>query len=217
MTEGDGLQVKAGGPSFGGISALVTDGMGNPIPQAKVTFRLPAAGPTGIFPNGTRSEDQISDAQGKVSTWGIRWGTQPGDCHVAITAQHGGASAGTTARIRIVAAAQTTPAPVASFEVEVAKPPPAPPPPEEPAPDRPSTSAAAPDKRPGVLLTRTEGGEERISGGRAKWIVITLAAAGAVGGFAAYRLNGKRPAPTAPVATGPVLTLSVPTITIGKP
>lgn len=192
--------------------------MGNPIPQAKVTFRLPGAGPTGMFPNGTRSEDQISDAQGKVSTWGIQWGAQPGDCHVAITAQHAGATAGTTARVRILAASQTAPLSAASFEVEIAKPPPAPPPPEEPAPDQAGVSAATPDKRPGVLLTRTEGGEERISSGRAKWIVITLAAAGAAGGFAAYRLNGKKPAPTAaPVATGPVLTLSIPTITIGKP
>lgn len=223
VTEGDGLEVKAGSRSFGGVSVVVTDGMGNPIPAAKVTFRLPESGPSGLFPNGKRSEDQVSDAQGKASTWGIQWGTQPGDCRVSITAQSAGTSAGTTARIRIAGKeGEPKPAPqppkVASFEVEIAKTPPARATPAAELPLEPAAMDKAPAKRPGVMLTRTEGGEERISSGRAKWVVITLGIVGAAGGFAAYRLNGKQPAAApAAVVTGPILTLSNPTITIGKP
>ncbi|MFN7936169.1 MAG: hypothetical protein U0R19_22750 [Bryobacteraceae bacterium] len=226
VTEGDGLAVKAGSRSFGGVSVLVTDGMGNPVPAAKVTFRLPETGPSGLFPNGKRAEDQVSDAQGKASTWGIQWDALPGDCRMTVTAHTAGATAGTTARIRIAGKdGEPKPAPqapkqapkVASFEVEIAKKPPAAPVAAEAAVEPPSMDKA-PVKRPGVMLTRTEGGEERISSGRAKWVVITLGIVGAAGGFAVYRMNGKQPAAApAAVVTGPILTLSNPTITIGKP
>jgi len=225
VTEGDGLEVSAGSRSFAGVSVQVTDDMGSPIPAARVTFRLPENGPSGLFPNGKRTEEQATDAQGKASAWGIQWNAQPGNCHVSITAHHQGATAGTTARIRITQAAREN-APAASFEVDINKTPrPAPPPPPEDqtgaaaAPSPISPAPPEPGKRPGVLWTRTEQGEDRISGGRAKWVVITLGVAGALGGFAAYRLNGKTPVPAtaASVVTGPVLTLSVPAITIGKP
>ncbi|MBS1828971.1 MAG: hypothetical protein JST93_26950 [Acidobacteria bacterium] len=231
VTEGDGLEVKAGSRSFGGVSIVVSDGMGNPVPAAKVTFRLPESGPSGLFPNGKRFEDQVSDATGKASTWGIQWGPVLGDCRVSILAQASGASAGTTARIRIVGKdGEPKPAPppasapppekpkVASFEVEIAKKPPAIPAAAAEVAVEPQIAEQAPVKRPGVMLTRTEGNEERISSGRAKWVVITLGIVGAAGGFAAYRLNGKQPtAAPAAVVTGPILTLSNPTITIGKP
>lgn len=223
VIEGDGLEVSAGTRSFAGVSVQLSDGMGNPLPAAKVTFRLPENGPSGVFPNGKRIEEQTTDAQGKASAWGIQWSTHPGNCHVSITAHHGGATAGTTARIRITGSARES-APAASFEVDINKTPRAAPPPVEhpagaAAPPAIPTDPPEPGKRPGVLLTRTEEGEERISSGRAKWVVITLGVAGALGGFAAYRLNGKSPAPAtaASVVTGPVLTLSVPSITIGKP
>ena len=217
---------------------VVSDGMGNPVASAKVTFRLPESGASGLFPNGRRTEDQVTDAQGKAATWGIQWGTEPGDCRVTITAQTAGASAGTMARIRIIrkdgdpappppqkAVPPATPPPpkaeaskVASFEVDVAKTPPTPPAPAPESAPEPAAIDKAPGKRPGVMLTPTERGEERISSGRAKWVVITLGIVGAAGGFAAYRLNGKQTtAAPAAVVTGPILTLSNPTITIGKP
>jgi hypothetical protein len=68
-----------------------------------------------------------------------------------------------------------------------------------------------------VLLTRTEGGEERIASGRLKWILISLGVAGAAGGFAFYALRPGAAAVAAPVTSGPILSLSIPTITIGRP
>lgn len=235
------MRVTAGSRSFGGVSIQLTDRQGTPIPQAQVRFRLPEAGPSGKFPNGQLIEDQFTDGEGKAAAWGIEWGTREGICHVAVTAQSGALTAGTVARVRIVtkgtpqesaanaggtvAEREAAPA-VASFEVAVPRVPERPPEPEpvstaeKSAPEKPEDvrPEQATERRPGVLLTRTERGEERISSGRLKWVLLSLGAAGA-GGFAYFRLN-QRPgaaAVAAPVTTGPVLTLSAPAITIGKP
>src|SRR5262245_10716397 len=101
VLEGEGLVQSPGSVSYRGVSILVADSAGQPVPNARVTFRLPEADPSGVFPSGTRSEEQLTDAKGRASVWGIRWGAVPGICNLTITANVGGATAGSVVRVQI--------------------------------------------------------------------------------------------------------------------
>lgn len=94
---------------------------------------------------------------------------------------------------------------------------------EADAPAGPSNSNALVESR-GVIFTRNVGPVERFpsSGGRRKWVVVSLGVAGAIGGGMAYRYFQKAGAPPAAAAAvttppAPVLSLSAPVITIAKP
>jgi hypothetical protein len=121
VVEGEGLTHAPGVPSYRGFQVLVTNPSGQPVSGAAVRFELPATGPTGTFPGGARFEEQITDAAGKASTWGIHWGQTTGLVRVMITAQAQGRSAGIVASVRLgskpAAAPAPAPVPKASFEV----------------------------------------------------------------------------------------------------
>ncbi|MBI3680595.1 MAG: hypothetical protein HY235_09385 [Acidobacteria bacterium] len=201
--------MQAGARSYGGIAVLVTDERKEPAPQARVTFRLPDEGPSGLFPNGQRTETAATDRQGRASIWGIRWGETPGICNIVITAKVAGATVGVNARVTIVAKARGE----ASFEIPIA-----PPKPADAGPLSPPTppTATPPASRPGVVFTRKSGEAERIPGANRKWLWISLSVAGAVGGGLAWHFS-QQPAPTPALISGPRLTLGPPAITIGKP
>ena len=72
ITEGDGLIQTPGSTSYQGVTVLVTDAAGQPIAHASVTFRLPDSEPSGTFPTGSHSEEQLTDAKGKASSSNLR-------------------------------------------------------------------------------------------------------------------------------------------------
>jgi hypothetical protein len=215
ILEGDGLSVKAGAVSYRGFTIQVRDRDGVPVPGAEVMFRLPEQEPTGQFPGGSRTDRQTTDAQGKASTWGIRWG-QAGTCHVSITASLKKLTAGTAVRVQV-----EEPAPAAasqpdgpSFEVEV-KPQTVPP---ASQPDPAAEAAAAPQRPQGVFLERTTRLDEPIPGAKRKWVAITALVASGIGGLVAYRLTRQATPPAVPAApVEPVLTLRLGNISVGKP
>ncbi|MBL8234499.1 MAG: hypothetical protein JNL98_38735 [Bryobacterales bacterium] len=82
-----------------------------------------------------------------------------------------------------------------------------------------SSMVATQNRKPGVILSPTLEPIGSIDGPRSKWLWIGLGLAGAIGAGFAYRMMQQR-TPTAPAAaavTAPSLSLSQPTITIGKP
>ncbi len=242
VLEGQGYVFQPGTLSYKGFTVRVTDATGKPAPGIPVRFTLPSAEPSGQFPNGANSEMQVSDGQGKASVWGIRWGAGTGIVRVAIAAGSGGVTAGMVLPVRIgsgdapatapprpnqpVTAVVAAPTRVeASFEVPSRSVFPAPeapvsPPPVAAASAAPPASSLAENR--GVIFTRNVGPVERFpsSGGRRKWVAISLGVAGAIGGGMAYRMlqkSGAPPAAAATVTTAPVLSLSAPVITIAKP
>lgn len=103
-----------------------------------------------------------------------------------------------------------------SFEVEINSRPATPGPAED---NGTASMVAAQNRKPGVILSPTMEPIGTINGPRSKWLWIGLGLAGAVGAGFAYRMMQQR-APAAPAAAAvaaPTLSLSQPTITIGKP
>jgi hypothetical protein len=217
VVEGDDLTQSPGSTSYRGLSVRVLSESGRPVPDALITFQLPETEPSGIFPNGTKTERLVADINGLASVWGIKWGATPGWCTVAIMAKAGPATAGTVAHVRISSAPAAT---IASFEVTVSSPRPSPDPSPPPAAASTETVAVAPlpVRRPGVVLTQTTERLDKLPNPWVKRVLILLGIAGGTGGFVAYRLM--QPAAVAPPVMGVVptpLTLSSPNITIGKP
>lgn len=104
VLEGEGASHRTGSVAYTGATVRIVDISGSPIPNAKVNFRLPADGVTGLFANGSPAEEVIADSQGKASVWGIRWGTTPGATTISITAKMGALTAGTAVRVQVVPA-----------------------------------------------------------------------------------------------------------------
>lgn len=289
VLEGQGSVFQPGSLSYKGFTVRVTDATGQPAAGIPVRFSLPSAEPTGLFPNGNNSEVQVSDAQGKASVWGIRWGAGTGVARVAIAAGSGAVTAGLVLPVRIgsgnapvpalpppapvAPAADLTPTPAAPTPVAPAplaaeatsrpepvsvQPPPHSPPPSPslrtvapahveasfevpvrsvfPAPATPVSTSPEPSTSPspaggnslvesrGVIFTRNVGPAERFpsTGGRRKWVAVSLGVAGAIGGGMAYRMLNKPGAtPQAAAVTttppAPALSLSAPIITVAKP
>jgi uncharacterized repeat protein (TIGR01451 family) len=49
------------------LTAVVTDGWGNVVPGAQVTFRAPSSGPSGTFIPGFKSATEVTDSTGRVT------------------------------------------------------------------------------------------------------------------------------------------------------
>ncbi|MBI4909988.1 MAG: hypothetical protein HY820_40590 [Acidobacteria bacterium] len=221
IVEGADAVHKTGTVAYRGVTVEVREGSKSAA-NALVTFVLPETAPTGVFPSGQRTETTRTDAQGKASVWGIRWGAFAGPVAMTITARSGESSAGTMATLRLDGP-RMAPSPstaVASFEVNA--PPPSTPVPA-PAPARagsvnPDGIAPPPARRPAVVLTTSNERVETMSGSKSKWVLIGLGVAGAVGGGFAYKMMRNQTTAAVPTAPPtPVLVLSAPTISVGKP
>jgi hypothetical protein len=234
VLEGAALTPKSGSISYDGCTVLVTDGQGHPIPNAKVQFRLPEKEPTGRFPDGKNWEEQSSDAQGRASTWGIRWG-QAGVSNLTIIARLGAATAGTTVRVNISGTsvlappkaeqpkspppkkeAELSPPKQPSFEVAAAPPPAASKEVLDSDESSLETSISA-DKRPGVMLQRTAGPQEHIPNPKIKWALLGIAIAGGIGGGVYYKLTRQTPVVGPVEQQVPQLILRLPNVSVGKP
>lgn len=71
------------------IAVTVLGAGKQPIPNATVTFRLPAEGPSGVFPSGLRSESLLTGPKGEAFIHGIRWNDTPGRLEVRVIASSG--------------------------------------------------------------------------------------------------------------------------------
>jgi hypothetical protein len=83
--EGQGMVVAPGAPSSRRIVVAVENDQGQPVPGAKVRFRLPAEGSTGRFASGLATETVLTGADGRAAVFGIAWNSQPGTLVVAVS------------------------------------------------------------------------------------------------------------------------------------
>jgi len=94
VVEGEGMVYRTGARATRGLTVLVTDEAGKPVPNAAVSFRLPDSGPSGLFSTGLRTEIVNTGADGRASIWGMQWNKTPGPIEIRITAIKDQARAG---------------------------------------------------------------------------------------------------------------------------
>ena len=85
---------RTGARASRGLTVLVTDEAGKPVPNAAVSFRLPESGPSGVFGSGLRTEIVNTGADGRASVWGMQWNRTAGPMEIRITAVKDQARAG---------------------------------------------------------------------------------------------------------------------------
>lgn len=95
IVEGEGAVYPIGSRATRGITVLVTDETGRPVPGATVSFTLPAGGSSGLFGSGAGTEIVTTQADGHAAIWGMQWNRIPGPFEIRITAVKGQARAGT--------------------------------------------------------------------------------------------------------------------------
>lgn len=184
------------------IKVVVEDALGRPVPNAAVAFRLPEEGVTGAFANGLRTEVVLSGADGIAEAGPVVWGTAPGRSQVRVSAIKGAARGNGAFGIELLGAGQIHTA-------------------AAPAPERPIPT-------PTPVLSRFDSEREipqyeAPSFWKRKWVVVALAAGGALaGGYAARTLQARPPgsaaviAPPAQIDLGPVV-IGPPLVSVGKP
>ncbi|HLK19479.1 MAG TPA: hypothetical protein VKT81_10995 [Bryobacteraceae bacterium] len=94
VLEGEGTVYRTGSRATRGITVLVTDETGKPVPAAAVSFRMPDEGASGVFSSGLKTEVMTTGADGKASVWGMQWNKTPGPVEIRITAVKDQARAG---------------------------------------------------------------------------------------------------------------------------
>jgi hypothetical protein len=137
----DRLQIKilstvpmtepAGALSANQITVQVVDGWGMPVARAAVSFRLPEAGPGGVFLNGLGTEVVITDEQGKASVQGFDWRAETGTSFLHVIAAYGSIRTGAMVEVHLgrrvseLPPAATAAAPKRTGSPQAAEPPPA--------------------------------------------------------------------------------------------
>ncbi|HTS49590.1 MAG TPA: hypothetical protein VMH05_16670 [Bryobacteraceae bacterium] len=94
VVEGEGMVYRTGARAARGLTVLVTDEAGKPVPNASVSFRLPESGPSGLFTSGLRTEIVTTGADGRASVGGMLWNKTAGPVEIHITAVKDQARAG---------------------------------------------------------------------------------------------------------------------------
>jgi len=94
VVEGEGVVYRTGARAARGLTVLVTDEAGKPVPNASVSFRLPDSGPSGLFTSGLRTEIVTTGADGRASIAGMQWNKTAGPMEIRITAVKDQARAG---------------------------------------------------------------------------------------------------------------------------
>jgi hypothetical protein len=142
----------AGGLSANQLTVQVVDGYGMPVARAAVSFRLPEAGPGGVFLNGLSTEVAITDAQGKASVQGFDWRGETGSSFLHVIAAYGNLRAGAMVEVQLSRrVAEQPPAAIGVAPSRAANPAPAataafPLPPEASATAAASAPASAPSR-----------------------------------------------------------------------
>jgi len=232
IVAGDGQRYVEGAHAAKPLLIQVTDGLGQPVDGATVSFQLPEEGPGGTFLNGLRTDLAITDATGRANVRGLQINRIPGQFTIRITAAKEQARAGIVVNqwvgavpnangtvplksTRVSSEASTAVAGPAKTSASL--------PPAKAAPAALESEAGAKSKpAPFATITITDRGARRVaSGGHSshkKWIWLgILAVGGAAGAFAGF--NGAAPSAAHGPAAGatPAVTIGAPTINIGKP
>jgi hypothetical protein len=234
VVSGEGAVHAAGSHPAKPLTVEVTDETGKPVEGARVSFQLPEEGPGGVFTNGLRTDLAVTDATGRAAVHGFQLNRTPGPFAIRVTAVKEQARAGFVARQHVGGAktAETAPtesadrkAPVPARIVKVAVAQPTPKPPGQPAAG-PGQDEARPARIPTVIITQRNpgrGSNPSVHTGHKshkKWVILGLVAGGAAGAYAGRNLgvtaHGSQPAPGVAGSTASV-SISTPTITIGKP
>ncbi len=110
VLEGEGAVQPAGARTRAPWTVQVVDETGRPVADATVTFRLPAEGATGSFPNGLQTEVMRTGPDGRATVREVRWNRISGPVRIRVIAAKNGARAGAVFELRLV----NGPAPTAS-------------------------------------------------------------------------------------------------------
>lgn len=95
------MSEPAGALSANRIAVRIVDGWGMPVPGATVSFRLPEAGPGGVFLNGLSTEIAISDREGGAAVQGFEWRAEPGTSFLHIIAAYGAIRTGAMVELQL--------------------------------------------------------------------------------------------------------------------
>jgi len=186
---GEGAVHAPGATSRDSLAVEVSDEAGRLVQGAAVSFRLPQAGPGGLFANGLPTEIVITGPDGRAAVSRMRWNRTPGSFQIRVTAAKGPLRAALLVHQSIAGgrsdAAPGTPAAAG---------------PQPPLAGTPGTIVLPPYKPRRRWLTPT--------------LVTAAVAAGAVGAGLAF---GRRAASAAGGASQPPLSVGPPAITIEAP
>lgn len=103
VLEGEGAVQRAGARTRTPWTVQVVDETGRPVPGATVTFRLPAEGATGTFPNGLQTEVTRTGPDGRATVREVRWNRNPGPVRVRVIAIKDGERAAAVFEQRLLA------------------------------------------------------------------------------------------------------------------
>jgi len=219
------VSISVNSQAAAGIAVEITDSDGAPVTEAAVVVRLPDAGPTGAFADGSHAAVAYTDHSGRAQIASLKWGDTPGVVAMRITAVKGTAHAGillervlTAPSVNCGHAGESACATAQNQQaapVPVAKLAPAAPVSTQQAsvPVHPLTPATTPLKpEPTVSITNTAAATSK-SHSHKKWLVIAAIAAGAGAGLA-FAGKGKS---STPASSTPSLTIGSPTVSVGHP
>jgi hypothetical protein len=225
VLDGEGVVHPAGARIAHPLTVEVTDETGRPVAGAAVSFQLPPDGPSGLFPNGLRTDLVLTDASGRASLHSMQLNRTGGQFRIRITAVKEQARAGAvslqyigethTGNNNVASTPSAKPSPDTSAQA-----------PSQAAAQTPSqapsqngseitpTVRTTPQASPGsaeITPTTTKMG----SGSHKKWIVIAAIAAGA--GIAFLGVSRAAAAAKSSTVSSSVVSIGTPTITVGKP
>jgi len=101
VLDGDGATYRTGTRAARGLTVLVTDETGKPVPNTAVSFQMPQAGPSGVFNSGLRTEVVTTGPDGHATVWGMQWNKTPGPVEIRITAAKDQARAGIVSTLNL--------------------------------------------------------------------------------------------------------------------
>jgi hypothetical protein len=238
IVAGEGEKYSEGAHANKPLVIQVTDGSGQPVEGARVSFQLPEDGPGGTFLNGLRTDLAITDANGRANIRGLQINRIPGQFTIRITAAKEQVRAGVVVNQFVQSIQNATGAVQLKPAQRSAKSSTATVGPAKTAASLPSSKREAASLAGGVgapqnpartaTITITDNSARHVvkaSAGHSshknshkKWIWLgILAAGGAAGAFAGS--NAGAPSATHGPAAGatPSVSIGTPTVNIGKP
>lgn len=193
VVEGEGQVHSAGTRITRPLTVEVADESGRPVAGAAVSFQLPPEGPSGLFPNGLRTDLILTDALGRASIHAIQLNRTGGPFRIRITAVKEQARAGAVSTLYIADSRNGAAASAAQAG----------------PPARPASTTQTGAQSGEITPTTVKMG----SGSHKKWIVLAALAAG--GGVAF--LGVSRASSSKSTVSSSVVSMGTPTITIGHP
>jgi len=220
VTSGEGAVHTAGTQVMTPAAVELTNSLCRPVEGARVSFQVPAEGPSGVFTGGLATHLAVTDSSGRAAVSGFHFNRIPGQFSIRVTAVKDKARAGIVVKQSITPAAAITES--AGLR----------PPEPEPAKTKPLAVSA---RTPEILTPRpvrvqtivlTPGGPKPSQDTGAthkshkKWIWLAVLASGGVAGALAGSSLGRTaaaPGSVGAITSFPSASVGIPAITVGKP